>query len=40
MLVFGVTRDWDDAKERLENLSEVVRQSGACIISPCLHVHV
>ena len=28
MLIFGVTRDFDDAKERLENLSEVVRQSG------------
>ena len=28
MLCFGVTRDVDEAKSRLENLSEIVRQSG------------
>ena len=28
MLCFGVTRDFEDAKQRLENLAELVRQSG------------
>ena len=28
MLVFGVTRNFEDAKSRLENLSEIVRQAG------------
>ena len=28
MLCFGVTRNFEDAKERLENLAELVRQSG------------
>ena len=28
MLCFGVTRNFEDAKQRLENLAELVRQSG------------
>ena len=28
MLCFGATRDVDEAKSRLENLTEIVRQSG------------
>lgn len=30
MLVFGVTRNFEDAKSRLDNLSEIVRQAGRC----------
>lgn len=33
MLVFGVARDFEEAKSRLENLSEIVRQSGAPLIA-------
>ena len=35
MLIFGVTRNFEDAKERLENLNEIVRQSGRSS-SPCI----
>ena len=28
MLVFGVTRNFEDARSRLDNLSEIVRQAG------------
>ena len=31
MLCFGVTRDVDGARSRLENLTEIVRQSGALL---------
>ncbi len=38
MLCFGATRDVDDARSRLENLTEIVRQSGALSFSArCLH---
>ena len=28
MLIFGVTRNFEEARSRLENLTEIVRQAG------------
>ena len=34
LLVFGVTRDFEDAKSRLQNMSEIVRQTGRLYFLP------